>query len=244
MSDYSQIIMIVLIILIVIICIGIGFFLCVLIGNLTAMKMLARMGVAVFSNKIETDSKLLDYINKDGISWLKIPDICYSPIMLYKEGFYKNHNYLKKDNLFGELYLSEDIKAIKLLDIGIDIEDRIKDLSIIKGNYRGIGTSLRKANFSLLRKIKDKIRDNSVVQLCENGKVRYFKPIAIIDKGLNENHSFKFKNRKEFIDCFLSYSKVTSDNINRNKPMLILECKTDIDIVMVLLEEMELKKNE
>lgn len=242
MADYTQITVIGLSAFILLSCIIITFFLLVLIGNLTAMKILAKLGLAVFSNKVVPDSKLLRYMNKDGLCWISIPDICYSPVMAYSDGFYKNHNYLGKDNLYGELYVSGDLKANKLLELGMKDDNIVKDLSIIKGNYNGIGNNLRKANFSLLRKMSQKIRDKGVLKICENGKTRYFYPIAMIDRGLNERHSFRFKDRTEFIKSFLEFSKVKVDNFRYDKPMIILECKTDVDIVMVLLVEMELKK--
>lgn len=244
MVEYAYSTIIFLSIFILLACIVITFFLLVLIGNLTAMKILAKCGLAVFSNHIITDCKLLNFMNKDGVCWLSIPDICYSPVMEYSDGLYKNHNYIKKDNMFGELYISGDKKANKLLELGLNDDHLVKDLSIIKGNYRGLGSNLRHANFSLLRKMKQKIIDKGIIKLCENGNMRYFYPIAMIDRGLNERHSFRFKDRTEFIKSFLEFSKIKSDNFRYDKPIIILECKTDVDIVMVLLVEKELKKSE
>lgn len=242
MIEYAYSSIIFLSIIILLVCIVITFFLLVLIGNLTAMKILAKLGIAVFSNRIITDSKLLNYMNKDGVCWIRIPDICYSPIMTYSNGFYKNHNYIKKENMFGELFISGDVKANKLLELGMQDDNFIKDLSIIKGNYNGLGNNMRKANFSLLRKMGEKIKDKGILSVCENGRVRYFYPVAMIDRGLNEKHSFRFKDRTEFIKSFLEFSKIKVDNFRYEKPMIILECKTDVDIVMVLLVETELNK--
>ena len=188
--------------------------------------------------------KLLNYVNKEGKCWLSISDVCYSPVMEYCEGKYKNHNFLQKENMFGELFISGDTKAKKLLNLGLQDDHIVKDLSIIKGNYKGIGHNLRHANFSLLRKMSVKIKEKGIVKLCENGQMRYFYPVAMVDMGLNERHSFKYKTRKEFLQSFLDLAKVKETSFRLDKPVIILESKTDVDIVMVLLVEKEVKRNE
>ena len=230
--------------IIIIACLVLGFFALVLMGNLFAMKFLAKNGLAVFSNNIVTDCKLLNYVNKEGKCWLSISDICYSPVMEYCDGKYKNHNFLQKENMFGELFISGDTKAKKLLNLGLQDDHIVKDLSIIKGNYKGIGHNLRHANFSLLRKMSMKIKEKGIVKLCENGQMRYFYPVAMVDMGLNERHSFKYKTRKEFLQSFLDLAKVKETSFRLDKPVIILESKTDVDIVMVLLVEKEVKRNE
>lgn len=230
--------------IIIIACLVLGFFALVLMGNLFAMKFLAKNGLAVFSNNIVTDCKLLNYVNKEGKCWLSISDICYSPVMEYCDGKYKNHNFLQKENMFGELFISGDTKAKKLLNLGLQDDHIVKDLSIIKGNYKGIGHNLRHANFSLLRKMSVKIKEKGIVKLCENGQMRYFYPVAMVDMGLNERHSFKYKTRKEFLQSFLDLAKVKETSFRLDKPVIILESKTDVDIVMVLLVEKEVKRNE
>lgn len=217
----------------------IGFFILVLLGNLVAMKLLAKNGLAVFSHDIVKDSKLLNYVNKEGACWLSIPDICYSPVMYDCEGKYKNHNFLQKENRFGELYISEDSKSQKLLELGIKTKFKTPDLTIIKGDYRGIGTNLRHLNFSQLRKMNTKIRDKGSITLCENGVIRTFIPFGMLDVSLSDKHSFRYNSRQEFIDSFLECCKYKSKVSDFNKSILILECKTEIDIVLVMLIEKE-----
>lgn len=229
----------VLSICIIIALIVIGFFILVLLGNLVAMKFLAKSGLAVFSHNIVKDSKLLNYVNKEGACWLSIPDVCYSPVMYDCNGKYKDHNFLQKENRFGELYVSEDSKSQKLLELGIKNKYKIPDLTIIKGDYRGVGTNLRHLNFSQLRKMNTKIRDKSSITLCENGVVRTFIPFGVIDVSLSEKHSFKYNSRQEFIDSFLEHSKYKGSVSDFNKSILILECKTEIDVVLVMLIEKE-----
>ena len=220
--------------------VAIGFFILVLLGNLVAMKILAKNGLAVFSHNIVKDSKLLNFVNKEGACWLSIPDICYSPVMYDTGGKYKNHNFLQKENRFGELYVSEDSKSQKLLELGLKTEYKIPDLTIIKGDYRGIGTNLRHLNFSQLRKMNTKIRDKDSITLCENGVTRTFIPFGMIDVSLSDKHSFRYNSRQEFIDSFLEHSK-DKRSVDYDRPVIVLECKTEIDIVLVILIEKEVK---
>lgn len=229
-------------IIILVLCIAVAFCILVLIGNLTAMKFLAKHGVAVFSHNIVKDCKLLNYVNKEGACWLSIPEVCYSPVMENCDGKYKKHNFLQKDNRFGELYLSDSKRAMKLQEFSIPDDNRIKDLTIIKGNPKGNGESLRHANFSLLRKISRNIKDGSDVLICENGKVRRFKPVSMLEMGIDDNYTFKYSNRDEFIKSVLFLSKVATIKSVPKNPVIFLECNTDIDIVVVMLVERSEKK--
>ncbi len=111
--------MILLMGLIFILAICIGFCILVVIGNLSAMKLLAKNGLAVFSHDIVKDCKLLNYVNKEGACWLSIPEICYSPVMENCDGKYKKHNFLQKPNKYGELYLSDSARATKLQEFSL-----------------------------------------------------------------------------------------------------------------------------
>ncbi len=228
-------------VLLFILCLIVTLFILVLIGNLSAMKFLAKNGVAVFSNNIEKDSKLLNYVNKEGACWLSIPEICYSPVMQNCDGKYKNHNFLQKDNKFGELYLSDSKRALKLQEFAIPTNDVIKDLTIIKGNPKGNGTALRHANFSLLRKIRYNIKDGSTISICEHGKIRYFKAISVLEMGIDDNFTFRYSNREEFLKSVLFLSQTCVMKDVPKEPVVILECKTDIDIVVALLVEQDRK---
>lgn len=223
--------------------VAVGFCILVVMGNLSAMKFLAKNGVAVFSHNVVKDCKLLNYVNKEGACWLSIPDICYSPVMENCDGKYKKHNFLQKSNKYGELYLSDSKRAMKLQEFAIPTDDKIKDLTIIRGNPRGNGTDLRHANFSLLRKIQYHIKDGSTVTLCEDGRVRYFKPVSMLEMGIEDNFTFKYNDRYEFLKSVLFLSKYNSIHDVPKEPVIILECKTDIDIVVVVLVEVKKNKN-
>ena len=226
-------------IVLLIMALTVGFCILVVIGNLTAMKFLAKNGVAVFSHNIEKDCKLLNYVNKEGAGWLKISEVCYSPVMENCDGKYKNHNFLQKPNKFGEIYLSDSKKAMKLQEFSKDKDSNIKfkDLTIIKGKPQGNGTDLRHTNFSLLRKIKYHIQNSQDIQICEEGVVRNFKPVAMMEMGIDENKPIKFTNREEFLSSFLDISDIKMIKKVPQETVILLECRTDIDIVMVLLVE-------
>ena len=139
----------------ILVMLGLGFVFLVLIGNLPAMKFLAKNGVAVFSRKIDKDYKLLNYVNKDGVGWLHIPNIIYSPIMRYSDGLYKNHNFLKKPTLYGEIFISEVESSQELMKISNKNDNRvIQDLTLIRGSAWGNQRDLRHANFSSLKRLK------------------------------------------------------------------------------------------
>ena len=206
-------------------------------GNLMLMKFIAKNGLAIISHKIDKDCKLLNYVNKEGACWLNIPEVCYSPVMENCDGKYKKNNFLQKPNKYGELYLSDSKRAVKLQEFAIPTEDRIKDLTIIRGNPQGNGTDLRHANFSLLRKIKHNIKDGSTITLCEDGKIRYFKAVSLLDMGIDDNFTFKYSDREEFLKSVLFLSQVSSIREVPKEPVILLECKTDIDIAVVILVE-------
>lgn len=206
-------------------------------GNLMLMKFIAKNGLAIISHKIDKDCKLLNYVNKEGACWLNIPEVCYSPVMENCDGKYKKNNFLQKPNKYGELYLSDSKRAVKLQEFAIPTEDRIKDLTIIRGNPQGNGTDLRHANFSLLRKIKHNIKDGSTITLCEDGKIRYFKAVSLLEMGIDDNFTFKYSDREEFLKSVLFLSQVSSIREVPKEPVIILECKTDIDIAVVILVE-------
>ena len=234
--------MIFLIVLIFIMAISIGFCILVIMGNLTAMKLLAKNGLAVFSHDIVKDCKLLNYVNKEGACWLSIPEICYSPVMENCDGKYKKHNFLQKENKYGELYLSDSKRAVLLQGFSKPSDNKIKDLTIIRSNPHGNGTDLRHANFSLLRKIRHNIKDGSIITLCENGKKRYFKAVSMLEMGIDDNYTFKYTNRDEFLKSLLFLSKTSVIKDVPKEDVIILECRTDIDIVVVMLVETKIKK--
>ena len=237
---YSQLQIIFLLCIVFVLCLITTFGILVIIGNLSAMKLLAKRGVAVFCHDIMKDWKLLHYMNKeDSVCWLRVPDVCYSPVLKYHSGKYKNHNFLSKENRYGELYLAEDKRTQKLSEFAKQTGNRLCDLAIIKGSPFGNGTDLRHANFSLLRKIKHNVMSISkdYVEICDGDSVRNFKPIALLDIGIDEKHSFKYNSREDFVKSLIDFAKVKADSYNINDNIIFLECSTDIDTVMVILEE-------
>ena len=228
-------------IVILVVMLALAIFFLASMGNLLMMKFVAKNGLAIISHKIDKDCKLLNYVNKEGACWLNIPEICYSPVMENSDGKYKKNNFLQKPNKYGELYLSDSQRAVKLQEFAIPTKDRIKDLTIIRGNPRGNGTDLRHANFSLLRKIQHHIKDGTLITLCEDGKNRYFKAISLLEMGIDDNFTFKYSNREEFLKSVLFLSQVTSMREVPKEPVIILECKTDIDIAVVILVEVKRK---
>lgn len=216
----------------------VAFIILVVIGNLSAMKLLAKNGVAVFCKDIVKDYKLLNYVNKDGIGWLHIPDVCYTPIMKYSGGEYKDHNFLQKPNIYGEIYITEGESACELKKIAIESDNDISDLMIIRGEAKGSSTDLRHANFSILSKCSGLLKEKKVVELCDKGNVRKFDIIAIIDMSLGDKHKFQYSSREKFINSLLDIAKVkTISEISNDNQVVLLQCKTEIDTLIVMLVE-------
>lgn len=231
--------LLIMFLLLLLVMVGFGFVFLVLIGNLSAMKFLAKNGVAVFSRKIDTDYQLLNYVNKEGVGWLHIPNIIYAPIMLYSSGLYKDHNFLKKSSLYGEIFISEGESSKELSKIGKKSSDKnIKDLTLIRGSAKGNQSDLRHANFSSLGKVVEIIEDNDIVTIYEESGQRIFYPVAVVDITKGDTHKFEYTSRDKFIDSILNMAKlVTKQKYNKNNDAILLQCKTEIDTLLVLLIE-------
>ncbi len=212
--------------------IAFGFFLLVWMGNLTAMKFLAKNGVAVFSRNMDTDFKLLNYVNKEGIGWLKMNHICYSPVMFSDK--YKDKNFLQKQSRYGELYV-DTYKTDKLAHLRLESDSTIKDLTIIEGKSEGMSEDLRKANFSMLRKAGDLIGEKSILFRTLDGVSKY-EVLCVVEKDITENFKINSTSRNNLIKGLLEESKVKNETLKySNRDALILECNTEVDIVIAVL---------
>lgn len=217
--------------------VGVGFILLVMSGNLKAMQFLAKNGVALFCGDIDTDYKLLSYVNSDGIGWLSIQNNCYCPIMGYTGGKYKDHNFLQKENNYGEVYLSEAQNSINLSKIALPVKNadyKIKDLSILDGSRNGISTNMRQANFSNLRGLEGGTEE---IEIMDNGCIRKFKVLGMVEQCIGDATSFKFTTREEFLSSLLENSFYNSRYSYKDNNVIILRSKSDIINLLVLLIE-------
>lgn len=215
----------------------VGFMVAVVTGNIKAMKFLAKNGVAVFSGNIHKDYELLRYVNKEGIGWLKIPNICYAPVMSYMGGKYKNHNFLQKENNNGEIYLSESSNSNVLSKIALDNQDNyiFKDLCIIDGSRHGVSNNMRHANFS---NILGLCGLTDVIEVCDNGNIRKFKVLGVVEQDVGSMSKVSFSNREEFLNSMLS-KNLYRMNYNYNRNIIILRSKSDIVNLLAFLIEVE-----
>lgn len=225
-------------VVIFILCIVLGLFILVLMGNTAALCLLSKCGIPVYSKKLKKDFYMLKKVSKYGIGWIDIPGVCYAPIMKRDNEFYKNHNYIDKFSVYGELFVSQDNKAEKLLNFSLNKDEVLCDLSIIKGSPKGKYEDLRHSNFSILRKIEKWMKEDSdyIVSLIDNNGFHHFKPIGVIEIQVGEKHILSYKSREDFIDSLLNISSLRNNFVEDNK-ILILECNTGIDSVLVLLSE-------
>ena len=59
----------------------------------------------------------------------------------------------------------------------------------------------------------------------------------MLEMGIDENRPIKFTNRSEFISSFLDIADLKMIQKVPEENVVLLECRTDIDVVMVLLVE-------
>lgn len=211
------------------------FMLLVVRGNVKAMKILAKKGVAVFSGDALKDYELLQFVNAEGLGWLNIPNICYAPVMKDLKGKYTNHNFLQKDSKYGELYKAWSAKAVVLDTIALHNPEGyvFRDLSIIEGSTLGVSTNTRLANFSNLSGLVGYTED---IELVDNGRKRLFNVMAIVEQYIGDGEGFKFKDREDFLRSMTSKATHKLKNNSTNNVILLMS-KTDISMLIVLLEE-------
>lgn len=214
------------------------FVLGVLMGNVTAMKVLVKWGIPVFSGKINRDYRMLHAVNKDGIGWLHIPSTCYSPVMTSKKGFYKKHNFMGGDSYRGELFVSESSTSSNLASIRNHSDNAVHDLSIIEGSVAVRTTSVRAAKFTFLKKyVNTDLRNtNPDIFLYDKDRIRVFHFLFAVEKELENRMALKLTDRTSFLNSMREMSYLDSGKPFEND-VLILSGKTDIDTMLVFLVE-------
>lgn len=212
----------------------------VLVGNVTALKILTRLGVPVMSGKVERDYRVQKSINKDVIGFINIPDTCYNPIMLCKNGLYKNHNIKGIENTRGELYLSDGSNSFSLNNIANKSDNGFKDLSVIMGTSSSRRDSLRETKFTFLKKyINTDLKKNYPdISIVDNGKLRFFNLLFAVELGLEDRKEFKFSDRDSFI-ATLRKNSFFDTGKKAERDVIILNGSTGLDTMLVFLVEKE-----
>lgn len=195
-------------------------------GNLTAMKGLARNGVAVFSGKIEKDYKLLNYVNKEGVAWLSIPNVCYAPIMYSKTAKYKTHNFLQKPSIYGELYMREEC---------------IRDLTIVRGLAKGKSVDLRHANFSVLGKCEELYNEKGVVKVYDSRGLTQYSVLGVVTQDKMGMLKEEKKWQGSRVEVIARLEEMAGCNISGYNEVIMLQSATEVEVVTVILGE-ETKK--
>lgn len=242
---------VVLLVLTILTVIALYFMFAIMFKDLKTMKFLAKHGVAVFSGKEITDYKLLKYINNEGLGWIHIPNVCYAPIMQYVDGKYKNHNFLQKDNMYGEIYLSEGNNSKVLSKIALkscegEHDYVFKDLSILDGSSKGVSNNLRHANFSNLGCLSDFNYSNNEIVIVDNGHIRKFEVLGLVEQSIDTMKTVEFSTREEFLDYMLHGFKdnnadilASKKKVNYDNNIIILRSKYNISNQLVFLIEIK-----
>ena len=223
----------------------IGLFIAVVIGNFTVMKILAKCGFAMFSGDTKKDFKLLRYVNKEGIAWLNIPNVCYAPIMENANWFYRNHNFLKKANTHGELYISHSNTSKALHQFSYDnmesagVVKYLHDLTTITGSPYREGSGLRGANFSSIHEYYDRAKAGTAkpIEIVDNKGVRKFKLMCAIEAQKGKTKGFKLTSRSDLLKSLINASSWVSKRYDLLKPILVLRYYTDIDNLTLVFYE-------
>lgn len=219
------------------------FFLLAAMGNLTCMKILAKNGLAVFCGDSKKDYKLLKFVNSEGVAWLSVPHVCYAPVMLNKNGFYRNHNFLKKENSHGELYLSKSntAKAMKQFSRKTNKEG-LRDLTVITGSPYSAGNSLRHSNFSNLERyaqeaIGGKAED---IEIYDSSGRRRFKIAMVVDitKGARQT-AFKMNSRETILEGLKDTSIWNNGADLSDKEVILLRYYTNITNMTLIFYEVK-----
>ncbi len=140
---------------------------------------------------IDVDMESLKRINSDTIGYMQVMGTDYSyPILEYKDGFYKNHSFDKKENSLGWIYLSE---ANNVESIGTN--------NIILGNktYANILTNKLKDVF---KQDWQKNNDNFLIKYTTNYYTSLWQIISIYktkDKNYLKTTFSSEDELKEFI---------------------------------------------
>jgi hypothetical protein len=216
------------------------FVLGILFGNVTAMKLLTWLGLPILSGKIAKDFRVASSLNRDVVGWLKIPDTCYAPVMLYTEGFYKTHNFMKRENEHGELHLSGGRNSLDLRGIANKSDNLFSDLSLIIGSASVRSTSARNAQLTCVRKyiLTDLKKHNPDIFIIDKGRLRVFTLLFATEMGLDNQKSLSFSSRESFIRGMRDISYFDTFKPSTND-ILILSGSTDIDTMLVFLVEKE-----
>lgn len=212
----------------------------VMIGNVTTMRILHAFGIPAFSGKILKDYRVLKSINKDGIGWLHIPDTCYSPVMVCSDGFYKTHNFKKKESKYGELYITDSKNTFDLQKIANKSDNGIKDLTIINGSTSVLSRNIKRCKFTYLKKytnsdLKNRFPD---IYLVDNGKLRIFNLLFAVEIGLENRKVIKFTDRATFIKAMRGMAYVDTGR-SADNDIIILSGSNGIDTLLMFLVEKE-----
>lgn len=206
-----------------------------LCGNITGMRILIRLRIPIFSGRLKKDFKALHSINKDVIGWLKVPGVCYAPVMQDNQGQYLKMNYLREESEDGELYLSENVSSKNLSSIAKETNNQFHDLSIIVGSAMVRHRRQRDSQFTYIPRYIRAERTKDVV-LFDGRKERFYELLFVVDMGLEHTKEIKFKSREEFLKSMRKIAVVdTGKDIKNN--ILILKASTNIDNTLVFLVE-------
>lgn len=205
-------------------------------GNKGVLVWLSRLrGSPEFCGKGDVDFAVAKELNADVIGFLDIPDICYSPVMKNSSGEYVSRNLLGKDFVPGEFFVSSSKSALRLREISKSDERDIPDLTIINGGTARRSRKFMRNGFTQLLGVKQKC-NQKCVKLYEKDGVHTFIPRCVLDLEIGDGAVLSYRDKKSFVEGFRILSPGMLQ-VNEKHRVILLQCKTDITVVCVLLEE-------
>lgn len=212
----------------------------IIFGNTLILRVLMGMGLPVLSGKILRDYRATKRLNGETLGWISIPNVCYAPIMQGKDGFYKNHDFRRKESTYGELVLSYDKSHTALRSIANpNIEGNcLPDLTVVVGSTIVKSRNLRTVQFTLLRRlINTHLRNKeSSVTVIDKEKSRKFSLLFAVEMGIEQKRNIKYSDRKGFIESMRSFAIIDSKKPPEGN-ILILSGVTEIDNLLLFLIE-------
>jgi hypothetical protein len=211
-------------------------------GNVTAIRLCLRIGIPAHSTYAESDFKASSAVNSDVKAWLHIPGVCYSPVMLENNGYYRKHNVLKKESITGELHLYSNRGSYDFSHIANEVPESrsITDLAVIRGSSMIRKANPRLAQLSMIRRYtnSDLRKHHPSIKLVDNGVTVIYTFLFSVEVSLENQMKIAITDRSSFIQSMREISNVDS-GLSAENNIIILSGNTGIDNTLIFLVEIE-----
>lgn len=191
----------------------------VITGNVTTLKLLNKLKISILSGNPLKDYRVHRH---DVLGWIKVPNVCYAPVLSSKDR--------------GGIYVDTPESLKKIARVS-DSGKVFSDLTVINGSMMVLGTNLRNAQFTYMKRyINSDLRKYHPVIIVDGGKLRRFNFLFSVEMGIEKAQKLAFKDRDTFLTSMRSLATIDS-GLPFDKDVLILRGVSDIDVLIVFLVE-------